>query len=142
VHTRVGVGGRMDTIQCAVVLAKLEHFDWEVKQRQLIGQRYNDLLASVDIDLVTLRPDRTSVYAQYTVFVPDRVTLQKCLSEAGVPTAVHYPIPLNEQPAYKHFCCPDCTPTAKQIAEQVMSLPMSPDLSAGDQNKIVGALLA
>lgn len=142
VHTRVGVGGRMDTIQCAVVLAKLERFDWEVKQRQLIGQRYNDLLASVDIDLVTLRPDRTNVYAQYTVFVPDRVALQKRLSEAGVPTAVHYPVPLNEQPAYKHICCPDCTPIAQQIANQVMSLPMSPDLSTHDQDRIVGALLA
>ena len=137
VHTRVGVGGRMDTIQCAVVLAKLEHFDWEVKQRQLIGQRYNDLLASVDIDLVTLRPDRTSVYAQYTVFVPDRVALQKRLSEAGVPTAVHYPVPLNEQPAYKHLCCPDCTPVANKNARKVMSLPMSAYLRDVGQKEII-----
>jgi len=142
VHTRVGVGGRMDTLQCAVVLAKLERFDWEVKQRQLIGQRYSELLAAADIDLVTLRPDRTSVYAQYTVMVPDRDPLQKRLSEAGVPTAVHYPVPLNEQAAYKHLCCPNCTPIAQQIAKQVMSLPMSPDLSAEDQDKIMGALLA
>jgi len=142
VHTRVGVGGRMDTIQCAVLLAKLERFDWEVKQRQLIGQRYSELLAAADIDLVTLRPDRTSVYAQYTVLVPDRDALQKRLSVAGVPTAVHYPVPLNEQPAYNHLCCPGCTPIAQQIAKRVMSLPMSPDLSAEDQDKIVGALLA
>jgi len=142
VHTRVGVGGRMDTLQCAVVLAKLERFDWEVKQRQLIGQRYSELLAAADVDLVTLRPDRISVYAQYTVMVPDRDALQKRLSEAGVPTAVHYPMPLNEQPAYKHLCCPDCTPIAQQMAKQVMSLPMSPDLSAEDQDKIVSALLA
>jgi len=142
VHTRVGVGGRMDTIQCAVVLAKLERFDWEVKQRQLIGQRYSELLAAADIDLVTLRSGRTSVYAQYTVFVPDRDALQKRLSETGIPTAVHYPVPLNEQPAYKHLCCPDCTPIAQQMAKQVMSLPMSPDLSAEDQDKIVSALLA
>jgi len=142
VHTRVGVGGRMDTLQCAVVLAKLERFDWEVKQRQLIGQRYSELLAAADVDLVTLRPDRISVYAQYTVMVPDRDALQKRLSEAGVPTAVHYPIPLNEQAAYKHLCCPNCTHIAQQIAKQVMSLPMSPDLSSKDQDKIVGALLA
>jgi len=141
VHTRVGVGGRMDTIQCAVVLAKLERFDWEVKQRQFIGQRYTELLAAADIDLITLRPDRTSVYAQYTVFVPDRVALQKRLSEAGIPTAVHYPVPLNEQPAYKYLCCPDCTPIAKQVAKQVMSLPMSPDLSSEDQDKIVASFL-
>jgi len=139
VHTRVGVGGRMDTIQCAVVLAKLERFDWEVKQRQLIGQRYSELLAAADIDLVTLRSDRTSVYAQYTVFVPDRDALQKRLSEAGVPSAMNYPIPLNEQPTYKDLCCPDCTPVVQQMAKQVMSLPMSPDLSAEDQDRIARA---
>jgi UDP-2-acetamido-2-deoxy-ribo-hexuluronate aminotransferase len=171
VHTRVGVGGRMDTLQCAVVLAKLERFDWEIAQRQRIGQRYHDLIANGspqrfalrndeagslrggrsstrqsiaagEIGLVSVRPDRTSVYAQYTVLVPDRDALQKRLSEAGIPTAVHYPVPLNEQPAYKHLCCPDCTPIAQQIAKQVMSLPMSPDLSAEDQDKIVSALLA
>ena len=140
VHTRVGVGGRMDTIQCAVVLAKLERFDWEVKQRQLIGQRYSESLAAAAIDLVNLRSDRTSVYAQYTVFVPDRVAIQKRLSEAGVPTAVHYPLPLNEQPAYKYLCCPDCTPIAQQMAKRVISLPMSPDLSEQHQKKIVGQL--
>jgi len=142
VHTRVGVGGRMDTIQCAVVLAKFERFDWEVKQRQLIGQRYNELLAAANIDLVTLRPDRTSVYAQYTVLVSDRDEMQKRLSEVGIPTAVHYPVPLNEQPVYNHLCCPDCTPIAENMAMRVMSLPMSPDLSVKDQDKIVGGLLA
>jgi UDP-2-acetamido-2-deoxy-ribo-hexuluronate aminotransferase len=143
VHTRVGVGGRMDTLQCAVVLAKFERFDWEIAQRQRIGQRYRDLIANgspSDIRPVTLRTDRTSVFAQYTVLVPNRDALQKRLSEAGIPTAVHYPVPLNEQPAYNHFCCPDCTPIAQQIAKQVMSLPMSPDLSAEDQEKIVSAL--
>ncbi|MDA8660029.1 DegT/DnrJ/EryC1/StrS family aminotransferase [Luminiphilus sp.] len=145
VHTRVGVGGRMDTLQCAVVLAKLERFDWEISQRQRIGQRYQNLIADGsprDIGFVALRSDRTSVYAQYTVLVPQREALQKRLSEAGIPTAVHYPVPLNEQPAYQHLCCPDCTPIAQQVAKQVMSLPMSPDLLAQDQDEIVGALLA
>ena len=135
----------MDTLQCAVVLAKLERFNWEIAQRQRIGQRYHNLIENgspLDIGLVTLQPDRTSVYAQYTILVPDRDALQKSLNEAGIPTAVHYPVPLNEQPAYKHFCCPDCTPIAQQIAKQVMSLPMSPDLSAEDQDKILSALLA
>ena len=74
--------------------------------------------------------------------MPDRKALQKRLSEAGIPTAVHYPVPLNEQLVYQYLCCPDCTPIAQQIAKQVMSLPMSPDLSAEDQDKIMGALLA
>ena len=141
VHTRVGVGGRMDTLQCAVVLAKLERFEWEIAQRQRIGQRYHQLLTASDIRSVTLRPDRTSVYGQYTVLVAHREALQKHLNEAGIPTAVHYPVPLNEQPAYEHLCCPDCTPISHQVAKQVMSLPMSPDLSVDDQDKIVSALI-
>jgi len=141
VHTRIGVGGRMDTLQCAIVLAKLERFDWEVEQRQLIAQRYNDSLAAGEMGLVSLRPDRTSVYAQYTILTHDRAALQQRLTEAGIPTAVHYPMPLNEQPAYKHLCCPDCTPIAQQIAKQVISLPMSPDLSEAHQQHIVKHLL-
>lgn len=141
VHTRVGVGGRMDTIQCAVVLAKMERFEWEVEQRLKIGARYNRLLEGKN-GVVTQRNDRTSVYAQYTVFVKDREVVQKALSESGIPTAVHYPIPLNEQPAYKHLCCSDCTPISKEIAKQVMSLPMSPDMSESTQDFIVQALLS
>lgn len=142
VHTRVGVGGRMDTLQCAVVLAKLERFDWEVDQRQRIGKLYQEVLVSGGIDLQTIRSDRTSVYAQFTILANDRDAMQKRLSEAGIPTAVHYPVPLNEQPAYKHLCCPDCTPIASKIARRVMSLPMSPDLKAKDQQKIVNELLS
>jgi UDP-2-acetamido-2-deoxy-ribo-hexuluronate aminotransferase len=139
VHTRVGVGGRMDTLQCAVVLAKLERFDWEVEQRLKIGARYNELFAG-KVPVITQRPDRTSVFAQYTVFVQDREAVQEKLKQAGVPTAVHYPIPLNDQPAYCHLCCPDCTPTSKIMSAKVMSLPMSPDLVADDQQLIVNYL--
>lgn len=148
VHTRVGVGGRMDTLQCAIVLAKLERFEWEVAQRELLGQRYTDQILALQggvgkagVQPPTVRPDRTSVYGQYTVFVPNREAVQKRLSEAGIPTAVHYPVPLNEQPAYKHLCCPDCTPVAQSLAKQVMSLPMDPTLSAEVQTSIVQQLL-
>jgi UDP-2-acetamido-2-deoxy-ribo-hexuluronate aminotransferase len=157
VHTRVGVGGRMDTLQCAIVLAKLERFEWEVQQRKEIGQRYTDLITSLraqnpslraersnpqeSIQTTTIRPDRTSVYAQYTVMVHNREALQKRLAEAGIPTAVHYPVPLNEQPAYKHLCCPDCTPIAREMAKRVMSLPMSAELMPEPQQNIVTALL-
>jgi UDP-2-acetamido-2-deoxy-ribo-hexuluronate aminotransferase len=140
VHTRVGLGGRMDTLQCAIVLAKLERFDWEVLQRMSIGQRYNQLLDQARIPRVQQRAQHTSVFAQYTVMVPNRQALQKRLDVAGIPTAVHYPLPLNEQPAYQHLCCPDCTPVAKQLAKQVMSLPMSPDLTDEDILKIVEAV--
>lgn len=142
VHTRIGVGGRMDTLQCAIVLAKLERFDWEVEQRIAIGQQYNKLLVTAGIKCVQQRADRTSVFAQYTVLTDRREELQKRLAEAGIPTAVHYPVPLNEQPAYKHLCCSDCTPVAQQIAKQVMSLPMGPDLQKEQQRLIVKELQA
>lgn len=139
VHARIGLGGRMDTLQCAVVLAKLERFEWEVEQRLKIGARYNELLSDY-VSVVTQRSDRTSVFAQYTVFAENREQLQEQLKVAGIPTAVHYPIPLNEQPAYRHLCCPDSTPISKQRASQVMSLPMSADLTALAQDSIVRAV--
>ncbi len=76
VHTRVGVGGRMDTLQCAVVLGKLQRFEWELEQRAAIGARYDALIDAAGIDRVKVRPDRSSVFAQYTVFVDDRVRVQ------------------------------------------------------------------
>lgn len=140
IHTRVGLGGRMDTLQCAIVLAKLERFEWEVQRRHEIGQRYNQLLDQVGIVRIQQRPQRTSVYAQYTILVPDRLDLQKRLSECDIPTTVHYPMPLNQQPAYKHLCCPDCTPVAQRLAKRVMSLPMSADITPQQQRLILATL--
>lgn len=140
VHTRVGVGGRMDTLQCAVVLAKLERFDWEVEQRLKLGARYNELLDEAGVPRVQQRADRTSVFAQYTVLVDDREAMQHDLKQAGIPTAVHYPVPLNEQPAYADLCYADCTPNSKYAAKRVMSLPMSPDLSEDILNSLVSNL--
>jgi UDP-2-acetamido-2-deoxy-ribo-hexuluronate aminotransferase len=142
VHTRVGLGGRMDTLQCAIVLAKFERFEWEVQQRMAIGQRYNQLLDQAGMARIQQRPERTSVYAQYTVMVPNREALQKRLAEAGIPTAVHYPVPLNEQPAYKHLCCTDCASVAQQLAKRVMSLPMSAELKPVQQAQIMARLVS
>jgi UDP-2-acetamido-2-deoxy-ribo-hexuluronate aminotransferase len=147
VHTRIGVGGRMDTLQCAIVLAKLERFEWEVQQRQKIGQEYSDqiqyLQSQSTLEMVkptVIRDDRTSVYAQYTVISTKRDEIQKRLADVGIPTAVHYPLPLNEQPAYKHLCCDECTPVAKKLARQVISLPMGADLCEAAQNFIIQQL--
>ncbi len=141
VHTRIGVGGRMDAIQCAVVLGKLERFDWEVQRRQEIGARYTQLLAGVPgVTPVSIRPDRTCVYAQYTVRVDGRERFVRALAEQGVPTAVHYPVPLNRQPAYAHLCCPDCMPVSASLAERVVSLPMHADLDVDTQDRIVEAV--
>jgi UDP-2-acetamido-2-deoxy-ribo-hexuluronate aminotransferase len=163
VHTRVGVGGRMDTLQCAIVLAKLERFDWEIEQRTKIGERYTEIITTSSrgsdsnpslrvteggvaikpsqTQPVTIRPDRTSVYAQYTVICSDREAIQEKLKQANIPTAIHYPVPLNEQEAYEHLCCPDCTPIASRLAKQVMSLPVAPDLTLAQQDQIVVRLV-
>jgi len=142
-HTRVGVGGRMDTLQCAVVLAKLERFDWELQRRREIGDRYGRLLASLQergLGLLAVRPDRDCVWAQYTVFVPQRERVQASLQAAGVPTAIHYPKPAHHQGAYAAYAPADACPASIAAAQRVMSLPMSADLSDADQDRVVAAL--
>ena len=138
-HTRIGVGGRMDTLQCAIVLAKLERFDWEVQQRLALGARYNQLMDAAGISRIVQRPGRTSVFAQYTVKVPNREQVQQRLQAAGIPTAVHYPIPMHQQPAYQGLCDRP-TPVADALAREVMSLPMSADLQPAQQEQVVLAL--
>ena len=142
VHTRVGVGGRMDTLQCAVVLAKLERFDWEVEQRQKIAARYGRLLSTLADQVVSpaVRADRTSVHAQYTVQVPERAQLQSALKEAGIPTAVHYPVPMHKQPAYAALGAYPEMPVSERLAERVISLPMDAYIAEGDQRTIVEQL--
>ncbi len=141
VHTRVGVGGRMDTMQCAVVLAKFERFEWELQQRMMIGARYNEHLQR-HVRTVTQRIGRTNPFAQFTILIDNRDAVRNALLAAGIPTAVHYPIPLNQQPAYRHHCCEECLPISNDVAQRVMSLPMSADLSVTQQDAVVAALCA
>ncbi|HEX2011756.1 MAG TPA: DegT/DnrJ/EryC1/StrS family aminotransferase [Roseateles sp.] len=137
-HTRVGVGGRMDTLQCAVVLGKLERFDWEIAQRLAIGARYQQLLADLPVQRLAVRGDRDCVWAQFTMMTERRAEVQKALNEAGIPTAIHYPKPLHRQPAYAR---PELSfPHAEAAAERVISLPMSADLSLAQQDLVVAAL--
>lgn len=141
-HTRVGVGGRMDTLQCAVVLAKLERFEWELQRRRELGARYHERLAGSNAGLLAVRPDRDCVWAQYTVFVDDRSAVQAALQAQGIPTAVHYPKPVHHQPAYAHLAPADACPNSVRAAQRVMSLPMSADLSEAQQDRVVEALRA
>lgn len=140
-HVRVGVGGRMDTLQCAVVLAKLERFEWEIKQRRRLSERYRELLNALGgVQLLALRKDRDSAWAQYTVFVERRTSIQAVLQAQHIPTAVHYPKPLHQQPAYAGVSR-DCGLVAsEQAAERVLGLPMSADLSYSQQDRVVAAL--
>ena len=139
-HTRVGVGGRMDTLQCAVVLAKLERFEWELERRREIGARYGALLKDSGVGLLAVRPDRDCVWAQYTVFVDERAALQAALQQQGIPTAVHYPRPLHRQPAYERYGRDAVCPHSENAARRVMSLPMSADLDTAQQDRVVESL--
>jgi UDP-2-acetamido-2-deoxy-ribo-hexuluronate aminotransferase len=139
-HTRIGVGGRMDSIQCAVVLAKLERFDWEVRRRAEIGARYDALLASTSVVPVKVRRDRTSVYAQYTVRVAQRAAFEQHMKENGIPTAVHYPLSLHQQPAYCAYGAGRSFPVSERLAREVISLPMHADLGQETQQRIAAAV--
>jgi O-antigen/teichoic acid export membrane protein len=141
-HTRVGVGGRMDTIQCAGAAGQDGTLRVGTAASCRIGARYARLLADVPgVTTVTVRPDRNSVFAQYTVMVDRRDAVAAALKAEGVPTAVHYPRPLHRQPAYEALCCPECCPVSDALAARVLSLPMSADLSDADQDRVVAALL-
>ncbi len=140
-HTRVGVGGRMDTLQCAVLLAKLERFEWELQRRFEVGGRYHERLAGSAVGLLAVRPERDCVWGQYTVFVEHRAQVQAALAKLGVPSAVHYPAPLHHQPAYAALCSPQACPLSVEASQRVLSLPMSADLTAPQQDRVIAALL-
>lgn len=140
VHTRIGVGGRMDTLQCAIVLAKLERFEWELEQRELVASTY-DALLSGRIGMIARPRDRSSVFAQYTVVLEQRDMVQAALHAAQIPTAVHYPVPMHLQPAYAHLCAADDCPVAERMAARVMSLPMGPYLAEADVQQVAACLL-
>jgi len=138
-HTRVGVGGRMDTLQCAIVLAKLERFEWELERRQALGARYQTLLDGAALERLRVRSDRDCVWAQFTVSVDQRDRVQQALRDESIPTAVHYPRALHRQPVYATDAFGPL-PNAERAAQRVLSLPMSADLSEPDQDRIVQAL--
>jgi UDP-2-acetamido-2-deoxy-ribo-hexuluronate aminotransferase len=158
VHTRIGIGGRMDTIQCAVILAKWPRFEWELRERDRIGRRYSDEILrrvpgavaltpeteiaalNAHVGVLAVEPQSPSVYAQYTVLLKDRAAIQEKLKATGIPTAVHYPVPLGRQPAYRHWASGQTMPVADALAAGVMSLPMSADLSEADQDRVIDSL--
>lgn len=127
-HIRVGVNSRLDTLQAAILLPKLAVLDQEIAARQQVAQRYNQLLeqANKGIKTPVVEPHNQSAWAQYTIQVEQREALQAKLQAQGIPTAVHYPIPLNKQPAVADSNAK--LPVGDVIAERVVSLPMHPYL--------------
>ena len=139
-HTLLGMNGRFDTLQAAVILAKLPHFAAEVEARSRIGARYSQLLGDV-CETPAVRPGNVHVYAQYTIRVPDRDALGAKLKEAGIPTAVYYPKCLHEQPVFAGLGYKwGDFPEAEKASRSVISLPMHPFLSEADQDRVIDAV--
>ena len=141
-HTLLGMNGRFDTLQAAVILAKLPHFAAELEARSRIGARYSELLKDV-CKTPAVRPGNVHVYAQYTIRVPDRDALGAKLKEVGIPTAVYYPKCLHEQPVFAGLGYKwGDFPAAEEASREVISLPMHPFLSEADQDRVVDAVKA
>ena len=136
-HIRVGVNSRLDTLQAAILLPKLEILDDEIKARQQVANAYTKLLSEAGITTTPfIKEGNISAWAQYTIQVENRGTVQAHLKANGIPTAVHYPIPLNKQPAVASDAV---LPVGDAIAENVMSLPMHPYMTFQKQLKVVNA---
>ncbi|MEI6515357.1 MAG: DegT/DnrJ/EryC1/StrS family aminotransferase [bacterium] len=140
-HPLIGMNGRLDTLQAAVLLAKLPHFEWEVMRRNEIGARYTHLLRG-KVAVPEVMPGNTHVYAQYTIRAPNRDALGAKLKEAGIPTAVYYPKCLHEQPAFASsgYKFGDF-PVSEQASREVLSLPMHPFLTESEQDSVTKHIL-
>lgn len=144
-HTRLGINGRLDTLQCAILLSKMERYEWEVGRRQEIAFKYNEAFSQIKTEGFKYpqeKPDRKSVWAQYTIEVQNRETFQKSMQEMGVPTSVHYPRIMPDQPWYKeHTPTTEPLTIARHCANHVISLPLFPDLTAEHQKHVIEAVL-
>ena len=141
-HKLIGINGRIDAMQAAILNVKLNHFEDEVSKRIEIGSRYSELLEGCDeVKAPFVFDDRTSVYAQYSVVCKDRDALSKKLNDADIPTAVHYPIPLHLQEAFEYLDYKEGDfPVSERISKGIMSLPMSPFLTKEQQNTVIAAI--
>lgn len=145
-HVRIGINGRMSSFQASVLLAKLELLDEEIELRARVAARYDRLFAeraselSPDLLVVPRVADgNTSVYAQYSLLVRNRDAVQARLGERGIPSAVHYPVPLNRQPA---MADPDChVPICEDVSARVLSIPMHPYLGESEQRRVVDGVV-
>lgn len=137
-HVRIGMNSRLDTLQAAILLPKLEILTDELQARQGVAGEYKRLLDAAGIEPPHVEAHNASAWAQYTVRVQDRPKVQQALKDAGIPTAIHYPMPLNKQPAVADSSVQ--LPYGDQAAEQVISLPIHPYLSMANIEKIVMSL--
>lgn len=141
-HVMMGINGRLDTIQCAILIEKLKRYDWEVKRRNEIAHAYHEGLMALGTSCVVpeVRSDRQSVWAQYTIRLQDRDGFANRMKAFGVPTSVHYPSPLHHQPVYAHLRNLYSCPEAEKAAQTCISLPMFPDMTDAQVAYVVKAV--
>jgi len=141
-NIRVGVNGRLDTMQVAVLLAKMEVFDKEIGLCQDVAVRYSDALRDT-VEVPRVKKDNVSAWAQYSVLHPERDKMLQKLREQGVPSAIYYQKPLHLQTAFTHLGYEEgAFPVAERLAQEVFSIPMYPYLKNADQDKIISAITA
>jgi len=138
-HDRLGFNGRLDTLQAAILLVKFKYFDQTVEARRDTGTYYTECLQNV-VTTPVVKPEQTSVYAQYSVRHPKRDRMVAFLKEQGVPTAIHYPVPIHQQPALAGVTPPFPLPEAEAAAANIFSLPMSPDITREEQDRVIEAV--
>lgn len=138
-NTRIGMNGRMDTLQAAIVIEKLKIFADEIEKRQTVANRYNEGLKDICV-IPYIEEGCTSAWAQYTIRVPNRDMVTAKLKEVGVPTAVYYPLPLHQQTAYKNFPNAGNMSVCEKAAQEVLSLPMHPYMDEETQAYIIRQL--
>ena len=139
-NVRIGINGRFDAMQAAVLLAKFEIFEEEIELRHQVANRYSQgLKESVSVPMV--KNDRSSVWAQYSILAKNRGDLVNELKSKGIPTAIYYPKPLHLQPAYQSLGYRNGDfPISEKTANQILSIPMHPYLSREDQDFIIEAI--
>ena len=136
-HKYIGMGGRMDTLQCAIVDVKLKHYKKDLALRQEVATKYTKVLQGKAIVLPTIAKKATSAWAQYSVRVKNRDEVQAQLKEHGIPTAVHYPMPLHLQEAFEYLNYKKGDfPISERVSEEIMSLPMNPYVRDDEINYI------
>lgn len=141
---RTGMNGRLDTLQAAVLLAKLQVFDQELAVRAQIADLYDRRL-SQHVSIPARVPDSSSAWAIYAILLPDTATrerVQAYLREAAIPSAVYYPRPLHQQPAYQASHDGSALPVSEDLATRIMALPIHPDLNEADANRVCDAVIA
>jgi UDP-2-acetamido-2-deoxy-ribo-hexuluronate aminotransferase len=138
-HVMLGLNSRLDSIQAAVLLAKLEIFPEEVNLRQEVAEKYNRALEGF-VSIPYIEPHNKSVYAQYTIQVENRSQIQKFLLEKNIPTAIHYPVPLHKQPIFEYMERSHHLPVSEFSADRVLSLPFHPYLTDQEINRVTEAL--